>query len=931
MANASFGVNIIPKNNTVTLGNSDSPWKIVSPSLTGTPTAPTAAAGTHTEQIATTEFVENAKPSVMTGATSSVDGTSGLVPAPVVSEKNKFLRGDGTWADINGKADKVSNATNGNFAALNSSGNLTDSGKKASDFILASTKGANSGVAELDAYGKVPASQLPSFVDDIVEANDKDFTSYSEWASGTNYTVGTKVKVTSSGKGYRCKVANHSTTIKDAEWDEMTKFPATGESGKIYVATNTNLSYRWSGSSYVMISNDLALGETESTAYRGDRGAAAYAAAVTNATDSVTSGSDNLVKSGAVYTALTAKADKVLNSTNGNFAGLDSNGNLVDSGHKHSDYLTSHQDISGKADKSGTVLSTTLSLGRKDNTTTGTNSIALGNTVTSSGTASFAEGYNTTASGNYSHAENESTTASGSGSHAEGTTTTASGNYAHAENFHTTASGVYAHAEGGYTTASEISSHAEGSSTTASGEASHSEGHGTTANHLAQHAGGEYNVVDSSAAEASARGTYIEIIGNGTSSSARSNARALDWSGNEYLKGDLYVGCDASSSNGVKVAVTVSPVFTNSISMGRVSGSTVGSYSTALGGEVIASGSYSHAEGMARNLPVYPYTRTNVTASGSASHAENVGTTASGSGSHAEGLETVASGAYSHTEGYGTIANHLCQRALGEYNVEDTSIAASSERGNYAEIVGNGTAADARSNARALDWNGNERLMGNIYVGCNADSSGGTMLAPNEYTFNEQAVVSAVKAVANVTHCAIKVNHANVAVDGLAAKSIHVLANGGTKANVASAIYNSNTSGLATVGSLSATVSGQTVSFSRPTLLAVSFYITIKGFSTLDLTTLGGTIKTNIGAYVNNLDIAEPLYCSRIRDIVIAAIGANGVEYAIDVSCGGAHGTERNYLTPAWNEKFTMVTPSNDVTVVSSEFATIPSANGVSF
>ena len=61
MANASFGVNILPKNNTVTIGNSDSPWTIVSPSMTGTPTAPTAAAGTNTTQVATTAFVAEAK------------------------------------------------------------------------------------------------------------------------------------------------------------------------------------------------------------------------------------------------------------------------------------------------------------------------------------------------------------------------------------------------------------------------------------------------------------------------------------------------------------------------------------------------------------------------------------------------------------------------------------------------------------------------------------------------------------------------------------------------------------------------------------------------------------------------------------------------------------------------------------------------------
>lgn len=89
-------------------------------------------------------------------------------------------------------------------------------------------KGAANGLAELDANGLVPSSQLPSYVDDVLE--------------------------------YASKSA----------------FPATGTAGKIYVALDTNLTYRWSGSAYVEISPSLALGETSSTAYRGDRGKTAY-------------------------------------------------------------------------------------------------------------------------------------------------------------------------------------------------------------------------------------------------------------------------------------------------------------------------------------------------------------------------------------------------------------------------------------------------------------------------------------------------------------------------------------------------------------------------------------------------------------------------------------------------------------------------------
>lgn len=59
---------------------------------------------------------------------------------------------------------------------------------------------------------------------------------------------------------------------------------------------------------------------------------------------------------------ISGKADKVSNATSGNFAALDSNGNLIDSGHKHGDYLTSHQDITGKADKPISATSGNLAM-----------------------------------------------------------------------------------------------------------------------------------------------------------------------------------------------------------------------------------------------------------------------------------------------------------------------------------------------------------------------------------------------------------------------------------------------------------------------------------------------------------------------------------------------------------------------------------------
>lgn len=88
------------------------------------------------------------------------------------------------------------------------------------------TKGQASGLASLDETGKVPSAQLPSYVDDVLEFAN---------AAG---------------------------------------FPESGESGKIYVAIDTNLTYRWGGTKYVEISPSIALGETSSTAFPGDRGKA---------------------------------------------------------------------------------------------------------------------------------------------------------------------------------------------------------------------------------------------------------------------------------------------------------------------------------------------------------------------------------------------------------------------------------------------------------------------------------------------------------------------------------------------------------------------------------------------------------------------------------------------------------------------------------
>lgn len=167
-----------------------------------------------------------------------------------------------------------------------------------------------------------------------------------------------------------------------------------------------------------------------------------------------------------------------------------------------------------------------------DNIASGASAFAEGSNTTASGDYSHAEGARTIASGSNAHAEGNNTLASGYCSHAEGQQSQATGIYSHAEGSATRATGQYAHTEGQSTKAAGNYSHAEGSSSEASGQAAHAEGLYTRASSQNQHVQGKFNVEDT-------ENTYAHIVGNGTSTSARSNAHTLDWSGNAWFAGDV--------------------------------------------------------------------------------------------------------------------------------------------------------------------------------------------------------------------------------------------------------------------------------------------------------------------------------------------------------------------------------------------------------
>ena len=103
------------------------------------------------------------------------------------------------------------------------------------------------------------------------------------------------------------------------------------------------------------------------------------------------------------------------------------------------------------------------------------------------------------------------------------------------------ASGAFASAFGYLSTASGSYAESHGYDSTSSGTVSTAHGYRTIANHKSQFVFGEYNVADDSSAAATAKGNYVEIVGNGAKN-APSNARTLDWQGNESLAGGITLG-----------------------------------------------------------------------------------------------------------------------------------------------------------------------------------------------------------------------------------------------------------------------------------------------------------------------------------------------------------------------------------------------------
>jgi len=415
-----------------------------------------------------------------------------------------------------------------------------------------------------------------------------------------------------------------------------------------------------------------------------------------------------------------------------------------------------------KMDKVNPTGSGSFSLNRKADTAIGSYSFAEGLSTTASGSYAHAEGSGTIASGDYSHAEGCATKATGLYAHAEGSTTTASAIYSHAEGETTIASGPNSHSEGMHTKALGHHTHTENNETEAKGSDSHAEGHqsktteGANAGHAegyssiasgnnGSHAEGYGSQAKGGASHAEnnsiAEGQYSHSEGSSATTGQYSHAEGLDTKATAsaaHSEGgvttasgiDSHAEGSGTTASGENSHAEGSGGNASGVSSHKEGNGTnaIGDYSHAEGNYTNARGNNSHTEGSgttatgtdshaegAGSQAVGNQSHAEgagSVASGLQSHAEGAGSRATGAQSHAEGNGSLAVGDYSHSEGHGTIAAGQSQHAGGKYNVGDNN-------DTYAEIIGNGTADDARSNARTLDWQGNEVLAGDLIINGN--------------------------------------------------------------------------------------------------------------------------------------------------------------------------------------------------------------------
>lgn len=270
---------------------------------------------------------------------SATDSDSETVAATSKAVKDVMDSVDGLSGE---KADKVSNATAGNFAGLNSEGNLTDSGKKASDF-----KTKQSAVSDPTASGNTI-----SFIDTISQDTNGVITPTKKTVSLSSAVDSEAEDAAATPKAVKLAYEHADSVVSDLD-AEVTSTDGTnvqvkvtqtnGKIAGVNITTDNTESVNNKVSSFQAAPDDVHYPSEKLVSDSLDLKANKSEMTVTPGTGANADKTTIQLKTGTSATVLTAhqditgKADKVSRATAGNFAGLDANGNLVDSGKSYSD------------------------------------------------------------------------------------------------------------------------------------------------------------------------------------------------------------------------------------------------------------------------------------------------------------------------------------------------------------------------------------------------------------------------------------------------------------------------------------------------------------------------------------------------------------------------------------------------------------------
>ena len=189
--------------------------------------------------------------------------------------------------------------------------------------------------------------------------------------------------------------------------------------------------------------------------------------------------------------------------------------------------------------------------------------------------------------------------------------------------------------------------------------------------------------------------------------------------------------------------------------------------------------------------------------------------------------------------------------------------------------------------------------------------------------FSMGALEAALRAVPGVTHILIRVNDGDAEEDGIPGHTIAAYVNNGDADRIADAIWRKKPPGVGTSGTLERTVTDDrgnphTVRFSRPVPVAIGFRISLRSYEGFDAEAVPAAMKAALMTRVNGeLEIGEAINVPQLYGMLYQAAGSHASTFAVtDLCATGTHGTEREKLVPAWNEKFTLPALSDMVVTV---------------